>query len=278
MNSVTAPSTASFVPKYAVELIAKNNTHSYRVRWLEQDNLTTETWHESIYPGVTGTLGIINKPALVNWAKKEALKIVQDGLMKLLSPALKKRVTISYDFIQRLVDEARKKPDRLKDAAADLGTKAHAYIDVIVKGGRPEKLDNDILKPVSAFAEWWRKCGITLLLGDTKVASRVHQYGGSLDAVGWDGARQCLVLIDFKTSKAIYDEYALQVSAYVRAFEEMYGVSIPRAICIRFAKDGARTNENGFEVVEVRSIDESFKAFLAAKELAERMKFEHFVR
>lgn len=270
MIAIVGETAISLTPAYEVELIAKNNTHSYRVR--------TPDGLESIYPGVTGTLNIINKPALINWAKREALKIVQDGLMKLLSPALKKRVTISYDFIQRLIDEARKKPDRLKDAAADLGTKAHAYIDVIVKGGQPGALDNDILRPVSAFADWWKSCGITLLAGDTKVASLVHQYGGSLDAVGWDVVRGCLVVLDWKTSKAVYAEYALQVAAYVRAFEEQFGVVVPRAIIVRFAKDGATAGSSGFEVCELRDIEKSFQAFLRAKELAELMKFEHLIR
>lgn len=253
-------------PLYTVELIAKNNTHSYRVR---------ANGTESIYPGVTGTLGIISKPALVNWAVREALRIIEAGLMAFVG----KRKLLKNDYVAALLKDAGKRPEKLKDDAADLGTKAHAYIDVIVNGGAPGKLDNDILRPVSAFAAWWRSAGIALLLGDTKVASRRHGYGGSLDAVGWDEVHQVLVLLDWKTSKSVYAEYALQVAAYVRAFEEQYGVEVKRALIVRFDKDGGRSSSGkGFEVAELRNIEESFQAFLAAKELSERMKFEHLIR
>lgn len=254
-------------PAYTVELIAKNNTHSYLVR--------TPDGAERVYPGVTGVLGIISKPALVAWAVREALKIIEAGLMAFVG----KRKLFKLDFLKELLKDAKKRPDKLKDDAADLGTKAHAYIDVIVKGGAPGKLDNNILRPVSAFADWWRSCQIQILLGDTKVASLVHQFGGSLDAVGWDLVHQCLIVLDWKTSKSIYAEYALQVAAYVKAFEEMYGVTVMRALIVRFDKDGGRaSNSQGFEVVALRNIDESFKAFLAAKELKERMEFQHLIR
>lgn len=257
-------------PNYKVELIVKGKSHLYKV--------TQQDGKESILPGVTGVLGIIAKPALINWAKRESLAIVERGLLHLLGGKASKRVVIGADFISKLVAEAKANPDKQKDDAATLGTRVHAYVDNVVTGKPLGKIENDILKPVAGFAAWWQSSGIEILMGDTKVASLKHGYGGSLDALGYDVKNYELILCDWKSARSIHHEFALQIAAYVRAFEETYNVEIGRAIIVRFAKDGAFNAGPGFEVVESRNIDTSFKAFLAAKELQELMKFDHLIR
>lgn len=249
-------------PRYRVELIKERNSHKYVIDG------------GIVLPGVTGILGIIAKPALINWAKRETLNTIHEGLVQLLGGRQSANVEIGMDFISKLIEAARANPDKIKEEAANLGTQAHAYIDKVVNGMDLEYLPGSILRPVSAFADWWKSSGLRFVLGDTKVASRVHGYGGSLDALAADGGR--LVVLDWKTSKALYDEYALQVAAYVKAFEEMYGASIGEAWCVRFSKPGVLGP--AFEAIRVRNIDESFAAFLDAKGLAEKMKLEHFVR
>ena len=83
------------------------------------------------------------------------------------------------------------------------------------------------------------------------------------------------MLFDWKTSKSLYDEYALQVAAYCVAFEETYGLAVDEAICVRFRKDGVRGPS--FDARTVRNIHESFQAFLHAKRLAEALRNEHFI-
>ena len=210
-------------PRYKVELIVEGKKHLYKVT----DPSVTLTSlplkpSEVILPGVTGGLGIINKPALVNWSRRTALEIVRSGFLEkcpslALSP--KRKISISSEALEEILTRASKQPDKLKDDAADLGTKAHAYIDTIVKGGKISNIPDDILTPVMAFAEWYGESNIEFVAGDTKVASLEHGFGGSLDALGARGST--LVLLDWKTSKALYDEYALQVAAYAKAFEEM---------------------------------------------------------
>lgn len=272
-------------PRYTVELIVERKKHLYKVN---VPGTSVETGpndgplalppYEHVFPGVTGVLSVINKPALVNWSRKSALEAVRAQLLERF-PSLAlttkgRKVGFNLVDIDEILAVAAKRPDQLKDDAADLGTKAHAYIDTIVKGGKISNIPDDILTPVMAFAEWWDGSGMEFLSGDLKVASLEHGYGGSLDALGIRGST--LVLLDWKTSKALYDEYALQVAAYAKAFEEMYGVVVEEAVCVRFRKDGVRGVS--FEALKVRNIDESFQAFLAAKDLSERMKLEHFVR
>lgn len=262
-------------PNYDVELIAENGKHNYKVSW---DRPSDEANCSVIYPGVTGVLNVISKPALVPWAKRVTLDKVRS---QLLDPKNWRDVEDGRAIVLRSVDieplleAANKIPDKLKDDAAALGTEAHAYIDKFIKGESLGPLPDSVLEPVSAFADWWKRSGLSFVAGDTKVASRRHGFGGSLDALAINGSG-VLVLLDWKTSKAIYDEYALQVAAYCYAFTETYGISVKRAVCVRFRKIGV-TGEP-FEALEVRDIPASFEAFLAAKHLQEALKNGQFNR
>lgn len=262
-------------PNYSVELIAENNKHNYKVTWgCGPQHLDPQS--SVIYPGVTGVLSVIAKPALVPWAKRVTLDKVREELKHMIWKAdATGYVRPTLEGIDALLERASKIPDKLKDDAAKLGTEAHAYIDKIVRGETPGPLPDEILEPVSGFAKWWKESGFEFVAGDTKVASRIHGYGGSLDALARRPNGQ-IVLLDWKTSKALYDEYALQVSAYVKAFEEMYGLTISEAWCVRFRKAGV--DGPPFEALPVRSISESFLAFLSAKSLQESLKNEHFIR
>ena len=74
-------------------------------------------------------------------------------------------------------------------------------------------------------------------------------------------------MIDFKTSKAIYDTHGIQTAAYAKALEEQllkYGyppekAKVKEAYIVRVEK-----YRDGYEVKRVENIDESFNAFKAA--------------
>jgi len=248
--------------KYGVDLVAVGKSHFYDVTL---DGKTTR------YPGVTGMLSVINKPALVPWAKREALGMVETALLKRLDGRQSARLVLNKDWIQSVLEDAKRRPDQLKDAAADLGSQAHAFIDLIIHGKEPEALPPAIEGPVKAFKEWWGKMGIKLVMGDTKVASMQYGYGGSLDALGMRNGK--IVLLDWKTSSGIYNEYALQVAAYAQAFKETFGVPCDEAFIVRFGKKLPIE----FEAKEVASLDTSFQAFLAAKTLKETLAKSQFM-
>ena len=121
-----------------------------------------------------------------------------------------------------------------------------------------------------AFQEWYGQKGITVVLGDTKVASRIYGFGGSLDALGWrDGEYG---ILDWKTGSGIYKEHALQVAAYAQALAETYGLTAKWAEIVRFSKKPPIQ----FEPKSVKNLTASFQAFLEAKTLSELMSLEHF--
>lgn len=249
-------------PLYKVDLVVAGKAHLYDVT---ADGSTIR------FPGVTGFLSVINKPALVPWAKREALALVEGALLKRLDGAPRAQVALNKAWIDNVLAEAKRRPDQLKDAAADFGTRAHAFIDLIIHGQEPDVIPPEIEAPVRAFKDWWRGSGIELVMGDTKVASRLYGYGGSLDALGRRHGR--LVILDWKTSSGIYPEYALQVAAYAQAFAETYGLPCSDAVIVRFGKKLPVE----FEVKELADLKLSLQAFLAAKTLKESLDKPHFV-
>lgn len=249
--------------KYRVELSVENRSHFYDV--FEGQNRTHR------FPGVTGFLSVISKPALVPWAKKEALSLVRESLLRRVALNVDTEIKLTPEWIENLLKEASKRPDKIKDDASDLGTRAHAVIDDIIHEREIGIVAPDIAPAVDAFRTWWKASGIELVMGDTKVASLLHKYGGSLDALGRRNGQ--FIILDWKTSNGIYSEYALQVAAYAQAFFETYGIFCQEGIIVRFGKK----LPIDFETKTVGDLERSFQAFLRAKELKEHMELGHFL-
>ena len=245
-------------PLYHVELEVKGRAHFY--------NVIDGAGHVTQYPGVTGFLNVINKPALITWAKNEALTSVQNALINRIFTEENRQVILTNEWIYDLIEEAKAKPEKIRDDAADLGTQAHAFIDLIINGKEPEEVPEQIAKPVKAFRDWWNGSGIELVMGDTKVASTLYGYGGSLDALGKRNGEY--IILDWKTGSGIYVEAALQVAAYSQAFMETYGMPCNEATVVRFSKKEPIT----FEVKNVLDVRESFQTFLLAKDLSQALK------
>ena len=129
---------------------------------------------------------------------------------------------LSPEWLEEAAAKARQAPDRFRDGAAELGTRAHDAIDALVQGRDPGTVASDIQPVVDGFRRWHEQSGLTIdPRGDTMVASNRYQYAGALDALATDADGK-VHIIDFKTSNSVHSSYALQLAAYVYAFAEMY--------------------------------------------------------
>lgn len=214
-------------PNYKVEQKVVGRGHQYHV--------TMPNGNVSKLSGCTGNLAIIAKPQLVNWAGNQAAEDIGFALAALAGNGAAKKVTLTEEWIEKVLQDARKKPEKMKTDAADLGTRCHEYFEKFIRGQAPEKVEADILPAVDAFNAWFKQSGLTIVAGDTKVAALSLGVGGALDALAMDESED-FVLLDYKTSNGIYDEYALQVALYAQAFEETYGIPIKKAVIVRFCK------------------------------------------
>jgi len=79
------------------------------------------------------------------------------------------------------------------------------------------------------------------------------------------------ILVDLKTSKGVWPEMGFQLSAYIQAFKETFGIEVREALILRIGKDKAE-----FEVKKLSNHNETFQGFLAALKLHKFEKFQMF--
>lgn len=153
------------------------------------------------YPSVTTVLGLLSKgDALLGWAVKCAVEYIKANL--------------SDKPIEEVLDSARTEWKNARETAADIGTEIHDKIHKYITYGRdacgdmrPE-VENGFL----AFLDWEKANKVKWVQMELQVVSRVHGFAGRLDAIcDFNGKRY---LIDFKSSKAFYDEIPMQLAAY----------------------------------------------------------------
>ena len=171
-----------------VELIFNKGKHTY-------------TANGEKVQGVTGVLGVINKPALVGWAAK----MCGEYALANMEPGK------AYDAIEieDFVTEIKKAHRRASSKAANIGTIAHNYIEGAIKF----KLgihDSPPIKPINeqasnaikAYADFAKHYEIEYHASEPKVYSKLHQYAGTLDIDATINGKRCIV--DLKTSNGIY--------------------------------------------------------------------------
>ena len=191
-------------------------------------------------PSITTVLGkVIPKPALMGWYQKRSREAMRDYLAGHIGEP------IHAPLLDKAVAEAKIRPKSDADEAAALGTQAHDLINRVLLGEDPPV--PDALEVVMAtFHEWFDSHHLNLV--DSEVAvygydKKGYGYAGTIDALFERGDR--LLLVDWKTSNAVYEEHKIQVAQYARAMAPYTGSPID-AMIVRLGKD-----EVGFEVVEI---------------------------
>ena len=197
----------------------------------------------TLVPGVTTVLGVLNKPALVPWANKLGLAGINVG--------------------------------QYVDVLAQIGTLGHALILSHLTGTKPDlseyttqmldKAENCLL----SYFEWEGQHKLKPILCETPLVSETYRYGGTPDFFGdVDGI---LTLLDFKTGRAIYDDYFYQLAAYCRLLADSGHAAPLRAIILQIGRD----ETEGFSTKEVKNLDrewEIFKCCLRIYELKREKK------
>ena len=212
------------------------------------------------YPSVTTVLNVINKPALIPWAKNMTLDAVREAL----APRIGKRPLLTQEWVDEMVSDAKDRSNMIKDTAADFGTTAHGYIEDILKG-RDVKVPPDFETVVENFLAWQNESRLNVTFSEVMVYSIQHQFAGSMDAVAT--RRGKLVALDWKTSSGLYREMDLQVAAYAHALSEMTDQPVDEAWVVRFGKKEAE-----FECRQVRDLAVCFEGFKGAMGLWRALK------
>ena len=140
----------------------------------------------------------------------------------------------------KLVDQGLNPREELKKAGR-IGTLTHNMIEEFIKGGAV-KLDgyepNEISQAKTAyygFYNWFANNDVFFLDTEMKLVSEEYQFGGTFDAVCEVNGK--LVICDWKTSNAVYDEFLIQLGAYRQLIQENLGYDIRGAILLKLDKE-----------------------------------------
>ncbi len=149
--------------------------------------------------------------------------------------------------------------DELKKAG-DIGTSFHDLAEIYIKGGEPPIADDPIVHKVFLiFKEWWDSYECEIIFTEKNYNNENLLIGGCPDLfVKKDGKN---ILIDFKTSKKIYGDHLIQLSAYSKLIRDGDNIEVDEAIIYRFPKDPAE-DEAEIKVFSKQDLELGLSQFL----------------
>jgi len=220
----------------------------------------TYQWDNRNYFSVTTILGCLNKPALPGWAARSVAEYV-----------IKNFATVA-ELADRdpkaAVDLMKGAPWRQREAAADLGTAVHHAVEQLqagLPGDYPGVEDPSVIPYIASFEDWYDHYKPQVLVSEGTVFNREYDYAGTLDLIARiDGHNW---LIDVKSGKGVYPEYALQVAAYARG--EFIGHADGSEEPLPIIDRGAilHLKRDGYAFIPVNIGKEVFDSFLYCREM-----------
>lgn len=220
---------------------------------------------DGTFPSVTNIIeSVLAKPALKFWAANVEREMVVQAAAELYqdAPASPKMSRMVYvNTLKQRLGKLRAHQKK-SQTALDIGGACHELVEWNVRrelGQEPGPEPRVPGEAAVAFAEYerWRQ-GVAFkpLRVEQKVWNAGAGYAGTLDILGEiDGE---LAIVDFKTSKAVYPEFALQIAAYGEAVNAMGHGPVNRGFIVRLPK---RVND-GFEIMEVPDFAVPYSVFL----------------
>jgi hypothetical protein len=214
--------------------------------------------------GVTTVLGVIAKPALIQWAANETVKYIQENKPKAVKIGGVDYILYTTSQLSDLLDKAKSNHRSKATKTADVGTLVHSWCEKFVKGKNPKR-SKKIGHITDNFVKWANENQVKFLKSELQVYSEKYWYAGTLDLIlVMNGKRY---VADIKTTSGIYDRTPFfQMAGYQIALEEYGMKDIEGRIIIRCGKDGA------FEVKESLDYEVDKKGFLACLELYRSLK------
>jgi len=159
--------------------------------------------------------------------------------------------------------------------AGRVGTLTHTMIEQFIKGG-VVNLDNYSASEISqakiayySFYKWQEDNDVKFLETEMKLVSEKYGYGGTFDAVAVVNKK--LVILDWKTSRFVHDEFLVQLAAYRQLIHENkfdYVPKIKGAILLKLDKEEKGVYEaHHYKIKDLNWGWKVFKLILKLQEL-----------
>jgi hypothetical protein len=246
-----------------VTITYKNGRHTYSVE-------DPANGVNGLVLSVTQVLNVLDKPALVSWAVNCGADYIRSRFKA------GEELWLTQEEIDRIADGVKSAHRKVSKAARDIGSEAHDWIASCIAaqaegGDAPVLPENPAVKNCCVAAKnWLAEVGLRPIAIEEIVYSRKHKYLGCMDAAGGlVEIRGRKAVIDWKSSKGLYNEYRFQLAAYRNAYEEMTGLSGFDRYVVRLGK-----NDGSFEpfLLPDEDYEGDLAAFLGLIPVARRLK------
>ena len=240
-----------------------------------ESGLRFYTWQGQDYPSVTSIRRLIGMPfTLHNWTLSQVIdRAVTDheliGAM-LSRPRRPRERVRDANVIKEVRQHLRKAATEERDLAGDRGTRAH---DAIATGLAPNQVDPDVFGHVVQFQDFMRTKMAQIIWSERQVWNLTYGYAGTGDALmllppDQRHSQPWVCMVDYKTSKGVYIDHAIQLMAYsLGEFVGENGIVDQVATDWLMQADGMailHLSENEWEWIEVRNDPTIFQGFLGS--------------
>lgn len=161
------------------------------------------------YPSVTEVIGVLPKPYLDLWKEKWASRV---------TPGRRDRAIWKTE------------------CANWIGTQFHEGVRGLALFQIVDPPTKRLYGMLGVVELWLLENGFQLKESELKVVHHRLKYEGTLDAVGVLKGSDALILVDWKTSKAIHPEMGMQLAAYAEAYREQTGIEIKTGLIVLVRK------------------------------------------
>lgn len=215
-------------------------------------------WKGREYPSVTTILNVIAKPALVPWAAKVTAEFAVENL----DEVARRKEADPDDAVSYLKGAQWK----AKNKAGLKGTEIHALAEAYSTGAPLPPVSPGAVPYVTSLTDFLKDHRPEPLLTEKTVFNVEKRYAGTFDGIA-DFPEFGRCIFDWKTSRGVYGETALQLNAY--AYGEFWddgesGECLPKldgALVVHLAP-------TGYAIYRVPIRDDIFDAFLGACKMA----------
>lgn len=221
--------------KNKVEVSFEEDGHTYKIG-------------ETLVPGATTILGVMNKPFLVPWSAKMVWSALTGKYKQ-----IKKGTEEEYE---KLILEAKGAAGRKSKDARDSGTLAHDWVEKYIGAKMKGEIYAEVLKDEEAqhaideFLLWEASHKVEYLASELVLGSKEHLFAGKIDCVAV--VDEVPTVLDWKTSSMISDDHLLQLAGYSILLEENGADPLPRKrMVVRLPKKKDETWEERLEGVSL---------------------------
>lgn len=178
-------------------------------------------------PGVTTVLGVIEKPAIRQWAVDQTAAYASANIDALLN----RTATEGFGFLRfyhkrkpDLSDPVRSYHQGVLDDAAELGTAIHKFIEYDLAGLPLPVIDSaEMDEMVGAWQDFKWEHSVKPLMIEATVVNRELGYAGTLDLLAEvDGVPS---IVDIKSARNTWPEHWAQQAALGACYDVMTEVS-----------------------------------------------------